>query len=430
MKILHIAAHLGGGAGKAILGSISDTIKDYEQKIILLDVPERLDIIQKVKGKKVEIIIAPSHGELKKEIENADIVVLNWWNHPIVVKVLKIFNFAKCRLVLWAHINGCTYPYLPYEFLNMFNWIMFTTSFSWENPYWSEEERKQIRDKSVLVYGMGDFNPQTFRLKNYISREQFIIGYVGTLSYSKINRKFVEYCERVSELVTEVQFVLVGDMCEDLYEDIEKSSISDKFLLIGHATDVEKYYHMFDVLGYLLNEDNYGTTENVLLEAMACGVPIIVLNNKVENHIVFSNENGYCINGIDEYVQKILYLKQNQNVRSKIGKKAREYVINTYQRQNNNHIMYKVYDIVYKIPKVCYNFNNKIGATAFEQFLYFAGKDGKCFENYIKDASKNSIIDCKDIFKGYTKGSVNHFAQYFSESKELSEINKILKMHK
>ena len=39
MKILHIAVHLGGGAGKAIAGIALECKSEAEQKIIILEKP-------------------------------------------------------------------------------------------------------------------------------------------------------------------------------------------------------------------------------------------------------------------------------------------------------------------------------------------------------------------------------------------------------
>ena len=81
MNILHIAAHLGGGAGKAISGIaiqgqqlFSDT-----HRILLLQQPEKDGYVKECDAQGIEIQLWTGDYEL---LRWADVIVVSWWNHP------------------------------------------------------------------------------------------------------------------------------------------------------------------------------------------------------------------------------------------------------------------------------------------------------------------------------------------------------------
>ena len=138
-KILQITPHLGGGVGKAVIGAAMPD-KQFNTEIMLLEKPEKEEIVSRVRDMGINVMACLSDCEVQRKIQETDIVIVNWWNHPLMSRFLVHFPTVPCRLVLWAHVNGCTYPYLPFDFLNRFDHIFFTTKYSYENPFWSMEQ--------------------------------------------------------------------------------------------------------------------------------------------------------------------------------------------------------------------------------------------------------------------------------------------------
>lgn len=423
MEILHIAAHLGGGAGKAIVGMAGHNIKGCKMTIILSDYPEKSLQLEVALQKNIEILVKPDKQKATECIRKADIIVLNWWDHPLMNKFLFDFPDIPCRIIIWSHINGCTYPYLPFKFLNRFVDVLFTTPYSYDNPIWNRGEKHEIWQKSEVVYGMGEFQPITIMPKiDYEDREKFVIGYIGTLNYGKLNSSFVDYCEAAAKCIPDIYFVLVGEINEDVMRDIRNSSIFNKFEFVGHTDEVEKYYINFDVFGYLLNEDNYATTENSLLEAMAFGLPIIVMDNDVESRIIKDGYNGYIVKNEQEYADELLYLRKNSMERKAIGQKAREYVLQHYSEEKNFNTFYGRCIQNLSKPKNKVSFKEIIGNTPCEWFLYFANRDGIIFSKFLADkneTNRTAIRNCKKIFKETSKSSITHFRRYFPNDDDL-----------
>jgi len=85
-------------------------------------------------------------------------------------------------------------------------------------------------------------------------------------------------------------------------------------------------------------EDGFGL---VALEAMACGLPVIVTNQSGAADLIESGVNGFIVppRDIEKISEKLQYLAANPHISSQMGKSAREtaekYILQTYQQQLN-----------------------------------------------------------------------------------------------
>lgn len=407
MKTLHITVHLGDGAGKAAAGlAVSDDI------IVLLEHPQKTYWKSKAEQKGVRVIIKPDNGYLKSLIEESDIVIINWWGHPLMACFLAEFPEIPCRLVLYCHVNGCDYPYLPYSFLDAFDAVMFTTPYSYENPFWTEAERYAIQKKSAVVYGMGDFKPSECLPRNsYRLKDVFEIGYIGTLNYAKMNPAFVHYCEAAAAKVKNIRFVLAGDLSIEVKKDIEQSSIADRFTYAGYVTRSEDFYRRVDVLGYLLNTHAYATTENVLLEAMAYAVPIVALNQGVERHILKNGYSAYLADDMAGYADAVCQLYDSEKKRKELGMQARRDCMETYDSDENKKKYRQAVQKCLAGHKQLHRIGVLQGRTPFEWFLLFSRTAAESLERYTQH-----------IYLQQSKGSLFQYSSYFPEDVQLKNI--------
>ncbi|HIG0354953.1 TPA: glycosyltransferase family 4 protein [Clostridium sporogenes] len=433
MIILHITSHLGGGVGKVIsnICSYEQKLKsEYKHKIILLEEPEKTQYINIAKLSGVEIIIKPSRKILEKELKDADIVQIEWWHHPIMCNFLYDFPKIPVRLIIWSHISGCSYPFVRKNFLMNCNRFLFTSPYSLENPYLKEKDvMKFINKKTDVVYSSGGFNNITMQ-KNIVDNT-FNIGYVGTLNLCKLNPDFISYCNSVN--IPNCKFIMVGDASikENILNEARKKHIYEKFQFVGYTDDVKSQLNRMDVFGYPLNPQHYGTTENALLEAMAAGIPPVVLNQCAEKYIVKNMETGIIVNNAREYGEAIEYLYNNPNEKVRIGVNARKYVIDNLGIKNTIYNLNKNYDLTMKDDKKIISFKSVLGDTPAEWFLSCFGKKSKAFKESMdinsitKEQSKSiqqeilKILSNVKILKENNKSSLFHFARYFPEDKWL-----------
>ena len=429
MKILHISAHLGGGAGKAITGLINSIIdNEIIHEIVVLEKAEKTIYFDELIANNVKVFYLDEIKDFNTYLGEFDLIILNWWNHPKMVDLFMKFPKTPIRIIIWSHVNGCTYPFLPFSYIKYVNKFIFTCYYSYDNHLWNEIESNMINKETEVVFGFGDFNPKKIQYKKCYKtiNNNIRIGYVGTLNYSKLNKHFVKYCEKIVESVNNVEFILYGDIDSELMSDIRGSVYNNKFICKGYCNNIEKELLGLDIFGYPLNLENYATTENSILEAMAAGLPIVAINQNTEKYIIENNNSGFLVRDMEDYAIKILLLCNNIDLREKMGKSARKKVIEKFNFEENLKNYINICKSVFNEPKREICFNKIIGHTIIEYFLYFAGPYRKEFEEILITKKLRLFDRIPDIFLGDTKGSVTHFVNTFSTDADLNKLKTLL----
>lgn len=370
-------------------------------------------------------------------LEWADAAVVSWWNHPAMARFLYELPTLSAPLILWSHVNGYHYPCLPFRLADAFDKVLFTSPYSLENPAWTNEERFLMQKQAKIVYGIGQFYPQQMIPKeNYENREVFTAGYVGTLNYGKLHPHFVRYCQEVQRRIPTVQFVLAGDRDAKLERDIRLARMSDCFTFSGFVSDVPALLRTFDAFSYLLQPLHYGTTENALLEAMACGLPVVAVRQNVEQYIVppFA---GYLVEDARQYGEVMEFLWKNPSRRKLLGRRAREYVQRTYCTEDNAAVFHDACQSAQSArtrPKHSFSF---LGETPWQWFLFCAGEENRqMFEEILiglrsgnhseQVRARERLFACPPIFREERKSSLRHFAAAYPEDQSLQMIRKEL----
>lgn len=437
VNILHITAHLGGGVGRALSSIVSFEKRRtplHVHKLILLEDPEKRQFVEVCIGAGVEVLLKPAPEAIAREMAAADVVVLHWWHHPEMAKLLASFPQVPVRLVLWSHVNGCNYPCLPYKFVALPHRVFFTSPFSLENPAWSEAQRARVRANSSVVYGLGELEFSSRPRKR--PGGDFVVGYVGTLSDSKIHPKFAEYCYAVSQKVPAVRFVMVGDVSHGnaILRRARAYRIDARMTFTGYSSQILDELAKFDVFGYPLNPKHFGTTENVLLEAMAFGLPVVALNHNAEKYIVREHKKvGLLADSVHHYAESMKYLYDHPGERERIGDNAREYVRGHFTFEKNVELMRAELQKILALPRRKFCFSEVFGAAPRDWFLASLGEDRPVFEMSLetkpasgRDEIERRIRCASPILREKTKSSVSHFAKSFPGDRELRYWNGLL----
>lgn len=418
INVVHITPHLGGGIGKAIIGLCS-SIKSHGIKscVMVLEQPEKPGIIESAVDNGVDVALFPDKKVMQEVLNNADVIVLNWWDHPLANKFLHDYS-EECRMVVWCHTNGCTYPYLQSDFLLKFDRIIFTTPYSLKNQLWDADNRKKIIEKHSVVYGFGDFEPQNIKCKNsWKIGNKVRIGYAGTLNYSKMFSDYIKYTDMVLNALNDVEIHLAGDVSVEIEKDINKSDHKNQYVLDGYVTDMGAWYDSIDIFLYLLNPTHYGTTENSILEAMSRGIPVVLMDGVAERFISGDGKGAILIKDGNQLVKEIKHLCCDIKYREKIGLGGRDYTCDAYSAEKNVIVFLNtMLDAMMKCSKTKHDFNNCIGRTPGEWFLSSTGNEREIFELFLTTGDTKGLyelIEKKGIYTVESKSSINQFFKYF-----------------
>jgi phosphatidylinositol alpha 1,6-mannosyltransferase len=130
----------------------------------------------------------------------------------------------------------------------------------------------------------------------------FVIGYVGRLSPEKNVRMLAEIERKlIAAGLTNYRFLIVGDGSEHQH----LSSVMERATLPGilRGEDLARAYASMDAFVFPSATDTFG---NVVLEAMASGVPSIVTHEGGPKYLIHPGENGQLAEGADEFARWIV----------------------------------------------------------------------------------------------------------------------------
>lgn len=441
-KILHITPHLGGGVGSVVLNWMMKDPTGTKHTIVVLDKNNNKDWIEVNENYKNADIYDASYFRndfkdfLTDCINKNDIVVVHWWNHPLLYDVLINFNWPECRLVMWNHVSGLFPPYVitrnDIDFCDKF---VFTSPVSYEAKEIQQlpENKKQKLDVIWSTIGV-----EAFKNLKRTPHENFIVGFTGTVDFGKLSPNFIDLCAAVKN--TDIKFVVCsGDSQQHLIDEAKSKGVSNKFSFEGRVQSILPYLAKFDVFGYPLQPQHFATCEQSLGEAMMAGCVPVVLNNPTERHIIKHMRTGIVANTQEEYSQAIEYLYNNRDVMTRLAGNAQKYAEEQYDIIKTIKIWNEIFEKEIKLPKKTRKWNKNLTSNVSPSSLYIAslGKYSKPLIDYISASNKKQkesailkikkLFDTNTMFYSNNKGSVLQYLRFFPNDKYLKEWCEILK---
>ena len=408
-EILHITTHMGGGVGKVLSGILTVFAAEGKDRheLLLLEEPEKRNFFDPLAEAGIAARVEKDAAKIREAMARADLVQLEWWHHPRMARFLSELLPMPVRLVLWAHVSGTFYPWLPPAFLRVPQRFVFTSAYSYENPFWDAATCAWTKEHAAMINSVGYFSSEALCHEKH---DGFVIGYVGTLSYAKLHPEFCRFCARVKD-IPGARFRLVGDAENEaqIRRDAEPFGIAEQLSFAGYVDDVTAELRRMDVFVYLLNLQHFGTTENVLLEAMKAGLAVVALDQCAEKHIVHHGETGLLVRTPEEYEQAVRYLYAHPEERARLGRNARRYIEENFSVERTAARLSAVYDEVMEADKSVCDFTG-MGKNPHEVFLNFLPPD-------LRDAFSSGSLpqELPEILLGERKSSVRHFARLFPE---------------
>ncbi len=381
IKLLHISAHLGGGVGR-VLSKVAcfrhKTQQPIHETFLCIEEPKDKKNVEILNETGSDIILSPTVDEAKQLILSADIVQIEWWHHPLMAGFLSDIACFDARLVIWSHISGTSYPFIPDKFLTFPDLFLFTSPVS---KICIDSIHENEKKNTAVVHSSGGFDdfPIVERPTKY--RRTIKCGYVGTYNFAKLHPQIVQYLEAANHINFSMDFYGDLEAADGLRGQIEMSdSCNERVRLNGYIEKPSSVLAEFDLFIYLLNPLHYGTTENALLEAMACGVVPIVMNNPVERTIVTHKETGFLVNNLSEFVAALEFCASHSDEILQMSQKCCKEIRKRFSLKITEESLRKHYLELIGHPKQQYDFRLLFGNTPEEWFYFALGDCAPCFQ--------------------------------------------------
>lgn len=132
----------------------------------------------------------------------------------------------------------------------------------------------------------------------------------------------------------QTKLILIGDgyWHSTLRQISNKLSLSENVIFIRHVKheEIVNFYKSSDIFVFPSFSEGF---PKVLLEAMACGLPIIATNVDGNNELVIDGYNGYLVppNDPDSIAGKVVSLLQNEEKSIKLGENGRQFVLSEFK---------------------------------------------------------------------------------------------------
>ncbi len=431
-SILHITPHLGGGVGRVLLNYLEKAKGDHDfsHEVLSFEYANKnATLASKTTGFLLKDEMSYRPDEIIAAIADADIVLIHWWNHPLLYTFLIRETLPSSRIIFWSHVSGFHAPYVFNKpVLNYPDLFVFTSPLSLDTPevkQLPDERRKALR---VIWSTGGVENTAAVHPKPHTG---FNVGYIGTVDYGKMHPHFLKMSSNVA--MQDVHFIVCGGPSEKkLQEQAEQYGGAERFTFTGQINNINNYLEIFDVFGYPLAPYHYGTCEQSLCECMAAGIPPVVLANRTESLIVENGVTGIIATDEDTYTQAIERLYLNPDLRRQLSVNARndarkkyslELMVNRWQDIFNEALRFT------KTPRQWTGSRQGKIVSGAHIFIESLGAYGKAFANSLTArnekeekeaiASIKKLYESSQLWRANTRGTANHYYFFFPDDNDL-----------
>ncbi|MCY1713486.1 glycosyltransferase family 4 protein [Caproiciproducens galactitolivorans] len=199
------------------------------------------------------------------------------------------------------------------------------------------EKHKLYRDKLYYINGMGidlsKFKPVlqeeriSARREKGFAEEDFLFVYAAEFSKRKNQSLLIHAFANVREQIPNAKLLLAGDgaLLEECKLLTKGLHVEKQILFLGYVEDMRKLYSACNVC--VTTSRIEGLPFNVM-EAMACGLPVIASDIKGHRELVEEGKTGllFDLKSHDELEDRIIDLVNDSEKAKMLGNKGREQV--------------------------------------------------------------------------------------------------------
>lgn len=411
MKVLHITAHLGGGVGKAHASVAAASNPSIQRHYALLENPRDRRFADQIAATGATVSHTATTEQLVGLIEDADIVQIEWWNHPRLYGALCALPLVPMRTIFWCHISGLFAPFIPQALLPAGHRFLFTSACSLEDKAVAGLPATVAARLGVVNSGFGFADPvEEPAAQQYPDR----IATLGTLDFVKMSPLFFDAVDAIATEIAPV--ALWGAVDPDGAVPKAQAAMQrpGRIRFAGHAADPRAVLAEAGIFLYLLQPQHFGTAENALIEAMSLGSVPVTFDNPAERAIIRHGETGFLERDPAAVARRIETLLADPALLARVAKAAMADVAATRTPQLSADRLAQAYADVLGEEKRTIDFQALLGRTPAQWFLGTQDRDP------VPEAEIASRLRAFAGAGQEAKGSLAHFRAAFPDDPQLA----------
>lgn len=177
--------------------------------------------------------------------------------------------------------------------------------------------------------------------------DDFLLFYAAEFNKNKNQQFLLQVLALLKEEVPNAKLLLAGEgaLLENSRKLGESLGVSHMVDFLGFRKDIDQILPMCDLA--VASSFREGLPVNVM-EAMACGLPVVAVDNRGHRELVQNNKNGWLLTDWvpEEFSDKLKVLIYSAAMREEFGMNGRNLIINSYSTNKvliENSRIYKQY---------------------------------------------------------------------------------------
>jgi len=304
------------------------------------------------KRKIPQVIVGQPNSELEartKHLKFIPIPIRGEWDIFCIPKILKIIDLYQIQLIHAHTARAHTIAlflkiFRPNLVLIVSRRVDFSTKKSWGSK-WKYRSKKnnlficvsnKIREvliqekvnpeKVITIHSGIDISRFTKKVNNSYLGKEFsippkttILGNIAALVDHKDHKTLLKAISLIpSQKKLKLFIIGEGELEQELKELAQSLNLKERVIFTGFRTDIVEFLQFFHIFVLTSKEEGLGTT---ILDAMACGLPIIATNAGGISEMVEHEKGGYLATPKDsveiaEYIDKLI---SNPSLQKKFG---------------------------------------------------------------------------------------------------------------
>jgi glycosyltransferase involved in cell wall biosynthesis len=164
-------------------------------------------------------------------------------------------------------------------------------------PRWTKMIRpcRVIHNAIVIEDYKKENHREQIRRKHGIEADDLVLGVIGRMNPEKGCFEAIDSLTHLREMGIHPRLMMIGDgpLKEDLLGYSNKRGVAEQMVFTGHVNPVGPYYAAVDIV---VSPSYTEGISNVILEAMACKIPVIATAVGGTPEIITHGVNGLLIN--------------------------------------------------------------------------------------------------------------------------------------
>ncbi|MGI8384809.1 glycosyltransferase family 4 protein [Robertmurraya sp. P23] len=199
----------------------------------------------------------------------------------------------------------------------------------------------QFRAKQIEhIHGVGvdteryspvlEFHKEVLRAEYRFDNDAFLMFYAAEFNVNKNQQLLIEALSIAKESIPKTKLLLAGEgvLLKECKKFAKLLGVEHMVEFLGFRKDIESLLKISDIV--VASSKREGLPVNIM-EAMACGLPIIAVQNRGHCELIKQNRNGWIVS--DEPVkmaERMIQLAKSQELQKEMGEQSRKIILDTF----------------------------------------------------------------------------------------------------